>query len=537
MRRITRGPRQGGNSAVRDHRIRSIDGSGNNIDQADWGAAETPLLRLTPSAYSDGLSTMSGTERPGARAVSNAVSSQADSRPNAVGASDFVWQWGQFLDHDIDLSDGTNPPESADMLIPIGDIYFDPNSSGTATMPFNRSIYDTASGITSPRNQINEITAWIDASNVYGSDPVRALALRSNDGSGRLETSDGNLLPFNVDGLANAGGPGAEFFLAGDVRANEQIGLTAMHTLFVREHNRIADRFAADNPSASGDKIYQHARRIVGALMQKITYRDYLPILLGENALAPYRGYDDSINGSIANEFSTAAYRYGHSALSPQLLRFDADGNEISEGHLPLRNAFFSPHILQSQGQFEAILRGLAAQQQQSIDVYVIDDVRNFLFGEPGDGGFDLVALNIQRGRDHGHSDYNSMRSALGLSSVQSFSDISSDPEIQARLANAYGSVELVDPWIGGLAEDHLQGKMVGELVYVIMKQQFEALRDGDRFWYSRSLPRRLVDKINNTSLADIIRRNSEIGDEIVDNVFIVGGTSELSDGGRQQRN
>src|SRR5690606_5728742 len=121
--------------------------------------------------------------------------------------------------------------------------------------------------------------------------------------------SAGNNLPYNVDGLPNAPDATEDFFVAGDVRANEQLGLTAMHTLFVREHNFLANKIRKKHPLYSGKQIYQLARALVGAEMQKITYSEFLPVLLGSHALRPYRGYKKSVNPSIANVFSTAAYR------------------------------------------------------------------------------------------------------------------------------------------------------------------------------------------------------------------------------------
>jgi hypothetical protein len=384
--------------------FRSIDGSANNPDNPDMGRAGTPLLRLLAPAYGDGVTTMAGAERPNPRTISSTVNAQPRFISNAHNASDFIWQWGQFLDHDLDLTNGTDPPESEAIPIPAGDPWFDPQNTGTAVIAFNRSLYDHASGSgpDNPRQQINELTAWIDASNVYGSDRERAEALRTLDGSGRLRSSAGNLLPFNTDGLPNAGGASPELFLAGDVRANEQLALTVMHTLFMREHNRLADQIAAANPQLSDDEIYERARRMVGAEMQVITYREFLPALLGRDALAPYRGYRPDIDVSISNVFSTASFRFGHSALSPTLLRLDRRDGPIREGHLALRHAFFTPQRLIDEGGIEPLLRGLAAQAHQAIDVFVVDDGRNFLFGPPGAGGFDLAALNIQRGRDHG---------------------------------------------------------------------------------------------------------------------------------------
>ncbi len=71
------------------------------------------------------------------------------------------------------------------------------------------------------------ITAFLDGSVVYGSDQERADSLRTFSG-GLLQTSEGDLLPFNVDGLENAGGTFESLFLAGDVRANENVALTSI---------------------------------------------------------------------------------------------------------------------------------------------------------------------------------------------------------------------------------------------------------------------------------------------------------------------
>ncbi len=155
----------------------------------------------------------------------------------------------------------------------------------------------------------------------------------------------------------------------------------------------------------------------------------------------------------------------------------------------------------------------------QEIDNEVVDDVRNFLFGPPGAGGFDLASLNIQRGRDHGLSDYNSTRVAMGLDAVESFSDISSDPEVAARLEELYGTVDNIDLWVGGLAEDHLPGSSMGETFTAIIVDQFERLRDGDRFWYENVFSGDALREINGTTLADVIERNSDVSG-LQENVF-----------------
>ena len=503
---------------------RSSDGTGNNVQNAEFGSTFEHLLRLAPAAYSDGISSLAGENRKSAREISNIVIAQETSMPNSSGLSDYLWQWGQFLDHDIDLTEGVDPPEAANITVPEGDPFFDPTGSGTVEIAFNRSIYDlnTGTDFNNPREQENEITAWIDASNVYGSDDIRATALRSLDGTGRLKTSAGNLLPFNTDGLANAGGDSPELFIAGDPRANEQIGLTTMHTLFVREHNRLADEIRAADPTLDGDTVYEQARAIVGAQMQVITYEEFLPVLIGRGSMPRYRGYFPDINPGIANEFSTAAYRFGHSTLSEQIMRLDQNGSEIAAGHIDLKDAFFAGSRLIDEGGIEPILRGLAAQTSQQVDPFVIDALRNFLFGPPGAGGFDLPALNIQRGRDHGLPSYNDVRRELGLRPVRSFREISHNPEIRERLQNAYDSVDDIDLWVGGLSEDPYRGGQLGELFNKIIVDQFVALRDGDRFWYERVFSGPELAALKRTKLADIIKRNTEIGDELQNNVFFV---------------
>jgi len=509
--------------AAEEFPVRSIDGSGNNLDDPLIGAALTPLVRRVDPDYADNVSTLAGPDRPGPREISNAVSAQDDSRPIEDEISDFLWQWGQFIDHDIDLTGGSDPVDSANFLAPKDDPFF----KFRKVFEFNRSFSDPKSGknVKKPRQQVNEITAWIDASNVYGSNAARANALRALPDleNGRLLTSvgdDGDLLPFNTGGLPNAGGPDPSLFLAGDFWANDQVALTAMHTLFVREHNRLADIYAAADPTLTGDEIYEKARRMVGAEMQAITYNEFLPVLLGENAISNYEGYDPDLNAGIANVFSTSAYRFGHSLLSSTLLRLDEKFEEIPDGHLLLRDAFFAPQRIIDEGGIDPLLRGLAEQVSQREDIFVVDAVRNFLFGEDDDG-FDLVALNIQRGRDHGLPSYNDTRIAYGLAPAASFADVSSDLETQDRLASIYDDVDAIDVYIGALAEDHFPGAQVGELNYTIIKDQFERLRDGDRFWYENTLTKPEIRNLRRRRLADIIEMNTGI-DNLADDVFHV---------------
>ena len=505
--------------------LRTIDGSANNPANPTWGSLDEPFLRLATADYADGINEPAGAARPSPRAISNTVIAQSESILSDKNASDYLWQWGQFLDHDIDETPIAEPAEAFDILVPTGDPFFDPFNTGSVSIPLDRSAFQIVDGL---RQQFNVITAYIDASNVYGADEERAATLRANDGTGRLLSSAGDLLPFNTTGLPNAPSSDASLFLAGDIRANEQIALTAMHTLFMREHNRIADSIAAANVDLTGDDIYELARAIVGAEMQAITYNEFLPVLLGKEALRPYRGYRPDVNAGISNAFAAASYRVGHSMLSSTVLRIDADGNEIAAGHLSLAGSFFNPQLIIDDG-IEPLLRGLAAQTAQRVDVFLIDEVRNFLFGPPGSGGFDLASLNIQRGRDHGIPTLNAMRSALGLTAYASFEDVSSDATVAGNLAGVYADVNDIDLWVGGLAEDHVENAVIGETKFAIIRDQFERLRDGDRFFYRAYLPRPLVRYVDGMTLARIIRANTAIGDELGENVFIASTGDSLT--------
>jgi hypothetical protein len=490
---------------------RSFDGTDNNVANPEWGSTDEQLLRVAPADYGDGISSMAGDDRPSARAISNAIADQdEDLGGNERALSAFAYVWGQFLDHDIDL---TEPPtenrEAENVSISTGDDYFDPDGSGTQEMPFTRSRYDETTGTDTdnPREQVNQITAWIDGSMIYGSDQQTADSLRSFV-DGKMLTSEGDLPLLGEDG-----------FISGDVRVNENIELTAMHALFGREHNWWAEQIASQNPELSDEQIFQQARAIVIAEIQAITYNEFLPSLLGNRALEPYRGYDATVNPNIANEFSTAAYRLGHSLVNDDVEFFGNDGREVRE-ELELREAFNNPTLLLETG-IDSIMKYVASSQSQEIDNHVVDGLRNFLFGDPDQGGLDLAALNIQRGRDHGLADYNTVRESYGLGRGESFADITSDLELQQALEEMYSSVDNIDLWIGALAEDHVRGAAVGELIRTIVTDQFERLRDGDRFWYQNVFSGRQLEQLENMSLADIIERNTEVTG-LQDNVFFM---------------
>ncbi len=550
---------------------RTVDGAGNNVSNPDWGAAGTQIIRINYPAFypdstggSDGLGGMI-LEPPGvpnARLISNTLNSlpvRDGSNPFPVdprGLSDFIWQWGQFLTHDMDLTftgsafnlDENNQPRSFDITVPSDDPFFAPGT----IIPFNRSKF----GINpndNKREQINDVTSFIDASNVYGSDTTRADTLREMSG-GRLLVDANGMMGLNTTLLPNDNNgptPANQLFLAGDVRANEHVGLTSMHVLFTREHNRLAALIdtqdhnlpsAQTDPGARDEEIYQRARKIVGAQMQVITYNEFLPALMGDFAPeADDFNYDPQANAAITQTFAHALFRFGHSMNNANLRLVDNNGNASA---LSLGQAFFNPDLLKNDPTLvDQIFRGLATQKAQQNDAQIVDELRNVLFGPPiGGVGLDLLTLDIMRGRDHGLPSYTESLSAyLPQVVITSVTQITSDPDLQQALRDLYDidendpikrfNINDIDLFVGALAEDPVEGMSIGLLTFSVLQDQFRRLRDGDRFFYLNdpdlydlnsetllSTVGELID-LENITLADIILANTGIG-EIQENVF-----------------
>lgn len=511
---------------------RTIDGFNNNLIYKSWGAVGENQLTPGTVAYADGISEPAGTDRPNARLISNLLFTQNTLANDPNGRSGYCWGFGQFIDHDITLVKD-NASEGMTIPIPMGDPFFDPANTGAVIIPMARSESDpfTGTDLSNPRKNVNSITSFIDASTVYGSDEDRATWLRTFSG-GHLKMSSGNLLPWNTTtgefgAPVDATSPGMampypnvkKWFVAGDIRANENPFLTSIHTLFVREHNRLCDELTNLHPGWTDEQLYQHARKLVGAQIQQVVYGEFLPSMGME--VPDYEIYDPFTNPGIMNVFSAAAYRYGHTTINSLLVRMNNDGYYIAQGDILLRDAFFNPTAIQDAIGIEPYLIGMSTVVQQDFDCKIIDDLRNFLFGKPGSGGMDLAAINIARGRERGLADYNTVRTDFGLPAFTAFSDFSSDPLMNQTLEYAYGSLEKVDPYVGMLAEDHMPETLFGQMAMTIVKKQFMALRDGDRYYFENDIEISEDEKkwIRTVRLSDVIRRNAPIT-VIHDDVF-----------------
>ena len=477
-------------------------------------------------------------ELPNPRLVSTEFHKDEDAPDSKV--THMVTQWGQFLDHDITLTPeeevhdcclhGEDEPYCMAIQIPDNDYFYHADGVDVSCLEFTRStgFCDEDSDLDSETHeQLNAITAFVDASNVYGSSVDDSNNLRAFDGLGKLAVEGDNLLP-GADALTVS---------AGDVRAPEMPGLAAMHTLFVREHNRLCDALAT-HPDVTDDwtdeDYFQNARRILIAEMQKIVYADYLPVVLGVEAvdrwdLEPRRDsdYKPESDPSIANSFATAAYRFGHSMIQGLIEMYLADGSE--NGNYELGKNYFNVERYVSS--MEDILLGLTTQAAQTNDRFVTVEATNKLFANASETplvGGDLVARNIQRGRDHGLPSYAAFYEKFGPDDRGAMECWDKKPkEITTEnwevLKKIYHHPQHIDLFAGGMAEKPYRGGLTGATFNGIKGRQFKALKDGDRFFFSHRdvMTRDEYDEIMNRELSDIICDNTDIA-KVSRNVFLL---------------
>ncbi|XP_073436974.1 peroxidasin homolog [Dendrobates tinctorius] len=552
-------------------RYRMHDGTCNNLQHPTWGASLTAFQRLLKPSYQNGFNLPRGlgaSEESGVlplplpRLVSTTMIGSETITPDSQ-YTHMLMQWGQFLDHDMDqtipalgmsrFSDSapcsqicTNDPPCLPINIPEND----PRGSSGRCMFFARSSPVCGSGVTSLlmdsayyREQVNLLTSYLDASNVYGSTEQESHELRdlSNQKGklkvGRLVSTSGKHLMLFASGpptecMRDERESSVPCFLAGDHRANEQLALTSMHTLWFREHNRIAEHLLKLNPHWNGEKIYHEVRKLVGAQMQHITYEHWLPKIFGQTGLSmlgEYKGYDSSVNSGIFNAFATAAFRFGHTLINPILYRLNESFQPIEEGHLPLHKSFFSPFRLIQEGGIDPILRGLLGvpgKMREPTELLNLE-LTEKLFSAVHTVSLDLAAINIQRGRDHGIPPYNDYRVFCNLTSAQDFEDFKDEiknQDIREKLRSLYGTPKNVDLFPALIVEDLVLGSRLGPTLMCLLVTQFRRLRDGDRFWYSNPgvfTPPQLT-QIKQTSLARILCDNGDNIRHVQEDVFHV---------------
>lgn len=519
--------------------FRDISGVCNNVDNT-FGQVNAPLSRVIPESFGDGQSSFGGSDiNP--REISNIVAAEAsneDDGSNPLGLTDMFVIFGQFVDHDIGISPvgsfaNSDQPlftasfekflDEVPIEVPDGDPFFD---GVKEELPFERAVFvrrDNAEVL--PRQIVNQNTAFLDLSQVYGSTALRMRVLRSFK-DGKLKTSGPNFLPFNgnVDGgvgiaIENAPNASSRFFVAGDIRPQENVLLLVLHVIWLREHNKIADELkAAFGDEFNDEDLFQLARAIAIAEWQSILYTEWLPLLIG-GPLPGSFSYNPSIDAGASAFFTTVSFRFGHSMINPQVWLVDP-GSQTPSGTINMRDNFFQPEILTASNH-DSFVRGMAWHEARNPDEKVIDDLRSFLYRGTSTPDQDLVALNIQRARDLGVATYNEARRGFNLNAFESISDISDDPTTVGNLEEAYkGDVDSIDAFIGGLAEKKPSGQLFGDLFTESFKEQFTRMRDGDRFFYTSlrfdldviaGYPRINDILQNKVKLIDIIERNTDV--------------------------
>ncbi|XP_048886441.1 eosinophil peroxidase isoform X1 [Brienomyrus brachyistius] len=555
------------------NRYRTITGECNNRQHPLWGAANTPYTRWLPPQYQDGRAVPRGWDLqygyhnfalPPVRAVSQQILyTQNEDISLDSSLSHLLVEWGQWIDHDLVLTpqtssksafrtgvDCTHTCSRDTPCFPIQIPSSDPRASAQSCMPFFRSAPSCQVLPLCHREQLNAITSFVDASMVYGSTEPLASVLRNHSSpfgllAHNLQHSDQGLAympylprqPSRPDPCGPRQGlhstdlePSADLgnftscFQAGDTRANEHLGMIALHTLFLREHNRLAQELHLLNPHWSPDTLYQEARKILGAVHQVLTWNHYLPRVLGQKAhlelLPPYHGYQPDTDPSIANAFATAAFRFAHVTVHPVVNRLD-HGYHPSSHHppLPLHLSLFASWRVMQEGGIDPVLRGLLLYpaKLQTPGQMMVEELTERLFQAQGGLPLDLGALNLQRGRDHGLPGYSAWRQLCDLSvptTVTELAGILGSAKLAQKLLHLYGTPHNIDLWVGAISEPALPGGRVGPLLSCLLGKQFRALRDGDRFWWEREevFTGAQRAELRRVSLSRIICDNTRLG-------------------------
>ncbi|XP_040194422.1 myeloperoxidase-like isoform X2 [Rana temporaria] len=546
-----------------DSPYRTINGECNNRKNPNLGSANTAYIQLLKPAYEDGANsprgwtenrTINGFYLPEARRVSNDVVGFNNSLPSEdEERSQFFTQWGQFVDHDMTLApdtpsrsalyEGVDCATSCTRAYPCFPLKIpenDPRINQSDCIPFFRSA--PVCNLASPlREQMNSLTSFMDASQVYGSDLALATKLRNTTNNLGLLAVNQNytdngrsFLPFsgNNPDVCTITNPSAGIpcMLAGDTRVTEQIGITAVQTLFLREHNRIATDLHRINPHWGGEKLYQETRVIIGSILQKITYTDWLPKLLGSEmarVLPPYTGYNDTEDPRVSNTFANA-FRMGHTmvykSVSPLGVGYRP---HKTDPDIPVRQTFFAMWRLQRIG-LDPFVRGMIANagKLNQQDKMMNDELRDHLFEKASRIALDLAAINMQRGRDHGLPGYSEWRKYFNLSVPKNQDELAivlNNTQLAKKLMALYKTPKNIDLWIGGVSELMVPGGRTGQLMARIIGDQFRRTRDGDRFYYERNsvLSEAQRRSIKNVSMSHIICANTNIT-EVPPNVFLL---------------
>ncbi|XP_043257427.1 peroxidase-like isoform X1 [Colletes gigas] len=542
-------------------KYRTIDGSCNNVENPSWGSAMTAYTRILFPQYFDGIQEprhMGHARKPlpGARSISVALLTSNDL--SDVSRTLAVMQWGQFIANDLSYtpvrkmvssgkpisccrSDGStlsprhiHPDCSAITVSERDPVY---GEHYVRCMNYVRSMPALRPECTfGPVEQMNQASHFLDGSMIYGSTVTKSRELRTFQ-TGRLRVRKENNHDFLPAGsLETLFECDEDCYNTGDHRVNTHPQLAVLHTVWLREHNRIAEKLAEMNQYWSEEKVYQEARRIVIAEIQHITYKEWLPILLGKRhtqavGLGVGSSYSHNYNSAddpaVSNEVATAALRFLTSLMQGQL-RLTDDTRQVNTT-LSLTESFSNPSVIESDEVFDGLLRGMATQTSQKMDINIISDVTSKLFASRGNHlGLDAISLDIQRGRDHGLPGYNHYRKYCGLPAAKNFEDfLDHIPlEMVKKLRTTYAHPNDVDLIVGGMAERPIDDGLLGPTFRCLIFEQFSRTRRTDRYFYDSIYqpypftPEQLAE-IRNVTLARVFCDNGNNITHMQLNVFL----------------
>ncbi|KAJ3313916.1 hypothetical protein HDU76_002528, partial [Blyttiomyces sp. JEL0837] len=340
----------------------SYDGSCNNLDRINMGKVGGSYKHLVRGNWSRPvLSELLPDPRHVSRVLHNSVSQKNngpldvfgtafpkfDEAAEPNGINSFFVEFGQFVNHDLELNKNTDPA-NASIEIPFADVtndpVYQPAPANGPPSPFNPSgvnplIMTDSLGRVDSEGKLhitNLANSYLDLSNIYGTDTKTNKALRSLTGgqllTGSYEADGGvyapglgpvtysNLLPSGQQtGLETGVFNAPQFSLdvqgvSGDPRAIENVFLATQHLIWIREHNRIASVIASSEQgkSLTDEEIFQTARRINIAQYQSVVFNEFVPKLVSE-PMPTFKGYDHTVDTTTSVEFASAALRYGHS--------------------------------------------------------------------------------------------------------------------------------------------------------------------------------------------------------------------------------
>uniref|UniRef100_A0A671VYG6 NAD(P)H oxidase (H2O2-forming) n=1 Tax=Sparus aurata TaxID=8175 RepID=A0A671VYG6_SPAAU len=508
------------------------------------------LVRLVPARYWDGVyQPVQEPILPNVRNLSSLLTGGPSGLPSTRNQTVLSVFFGYHVSFEVfDSRPAACPPEFMNIPVPKGDPVFDPAATGKVLLPFHRGVWDKESGQSpsNPRTQVNLVTAWIDGSSIYGPSSSWSDSLRSFSGGLLTSGSEWNM-PNQATGHTfmwsaadpSTGDHGPQgLYVLGNAWANENMFTAAEGIIWFRYHNYVASKLHEKHQEWSDEKLFQNARKTVVATFQNIALYEWLPAYLGNKTLPPYPGYQKFVDPGISPEFQAAAIRFGITMAPPGVYMrnrtchfreiVNIDGS-LSPA-MRLCNNFWKRQSLNVKtGQdVDDLIMGMASQIAEREDNIVVEDLRDFMYGPLRFTRTDLVAMTVQRGRDFGLRSYTAVRKALDLPPINTFEEInpelnSTNPQLLQDVAALYSrDISKLELFPGGLLES-LDGP--GPVFSAIILDQFERMRNGDRFWFENKQNGLFTDEeiqmIRNVSFHDVlIAVTSAEASDIQDNVF-----------------